>query len=339
MPVILGIESSCDDTAAAVLVDGYIRSNIVSSQKVHKQYGGVVPELAARAHLQNIIPVVDQALRTANIDKKEVNAVAYTLGPGLIGSLMVGNSFAKSYALSLGVPLIEVNHMQAHLLVHFEKSIPNPSFPFLGLTVSGGHTQLVLVNHPNQMEVIGQTLDDAVGETFDKVGQMIGLPYPAGPISDQYAKNGSANISFPKPKVADLDFSFSGLKTSVLYHLRKQQQMDAQYIENHREDLCASVQHTLINILMDKLEKAVQKTGIQEIVVGGGVSANAGLRQALSKKRGWNVFIPPLRFTTDNAAMIAVAGYFKYQTNNFGELDRQAESRLPLSCNSFTCPH
>lgn len=330
MPIILGIESSCDDTAAAVLVDGHIRSNIVASQDVHREYGGVVPELAARAHLQNIIPVVDQALSKANIDKKEVNAVAYTLGPGLIGSLMVGNSFAKSFALSLGIPLIEVNHMQAHVLVHFEKSIPNPSFPFLGLTVSGGHTQLVLVNRPNQMEVIGQTLDDAVGEAFDKIGKMIGLPFPAGPLIDQYAKNGSVNISFPMPKVADLDFSFSGLKTSVLYHLRKQQQMDEQYIQNHRDDLCASVQHTLINILMDKLEKAVQKTGIQEIVVGGGVSANAGLRQALSNKKGWNVFIPPLGFTTDNAAMIAVAGYFKYQTNQFGELDRQAESRLRL---------
>lgn len=330
MPIILGIESSCDDTAAAVLVDGHIRSNIVASQDVHREYGGVVPELAARAHLQNIIPVVDQALSKANIDKKEVNAVAYTLGPGLIGSLMVGNSFAKSFALSLGIPLMEVNHMQAHVLVHFEKSIPNPSFPFLGLTVSGGHTQLVLVNRPNQMEVIGQTLDDAVGEAFDKIGKMIGLPFPAGPLIDQYAKNGSVNISFPMPKVADLDFSFSGLKTSVLYHLRKQQQMDEQYIQNHRDDLCASVQHTLINILMDKLEKAVQKTGIQEIVVGGGVSANAGLRQALSNKKGWNVFIPPLGFTTDNAAMIAVAGYFKYQTNQFGELDRQAESRLRL---------
>ena len=330
MPVILGIESSCDDTAAAVLVDGHIQSNIISSQKVHKQYGGVVPELAARAHLQNIIPVVDQALRTANIDKKEVNAVAYTLGPGLIGSLLVGNSFAKSFAISLDVPLIEVNHMQAHLLVHFEKSIPNPSFPFLGLTVSGGHTQLVLASSPNQMEVIGQTLDDAVGEAFDKVGKMIGLPYPAGPFIDKYTQNGKANIPFPTPKVSDLNFSFSGFKTSVLYHLRKQQQRDEHYIQNHRDDLCASVQHTLVNILMEKLEKAVNKTGVNEIVIGGGVSANTGLRQALSKKTNWNVFIPPLAFTTDNAAMIAVAGYFKYQNNTFGALDRQAQSRMPL---------
>ena len=230
MPIILGIESSCDDTAAAVLVDGYIRSNIVASQDVHREYGGVVPELAARAHLQNIIPVVDQALSKANIDKKEVNAVAYTLGPGLIGSLLVGNSFAKSLAMSLNVPLIEVNHMQAHLLVHFEKSIPNPSFPFIGLTVSGGHTQLVLVMSPNRMEVIGQTLDDAVGEAFDKAGKMIGLPYPAGPHIDKYAQDGEPNISFSMPKVPGLDFSFSGFKTSVLYFLRKQQKLDKDYI-------------------------------------------------------------------------------------------------------------
>ena len=330
MPVILGIESSCDDTAAAVLVDGYIRSNIIANQKVHKEYGGVVPELAARAHLQNIIPVVDQALTTANIDKKEVNAVAYTLGPGLIGSLLVGNSFAKSLSMSLGVPLIEVNHMQAHLLVHFEKSIPDPSFPFLGLTVSGGHTQLVLVNSPSEMEVIGQTLDDAVGEAFDKVGKMIGLPYPAGPYIDKYAQNGEPNFPFSVPKVSGLDFSFSGFKTSVLYYLRKQQQLDKDYIQNHRNDLCSSVQHILVKILMEKLDKAVIQTGIKEIVVGGGVSANSGLRQALSKQKNWNVFIPPLSFTTDNAAMIAVAGYFKYQNNNFGVLDSQAQSRISL---------
>ena len=330
MPVILGIESSCDGTAAAVLIDGHICSNIIANQKVHKQYGGVVPELAARAHLQNIIPVVDQALSTANIDKKEVNAVAYTIGPGLIGSLLVGNSFAKSLSMSLGVPLIEVNHMQAHLLVHFEKSIPDPSFPFLGLTVSGGHTQLVLVNSPSEMEVIGQTLDDAVGEAFDKAGKMIGLPYPAGPYIDKYAQNGEPNISFSIPKVPGLDFSFSGFKTSVLYYLRKHQQLDKDYIQNHRNDLCSSVQHILVNILMEKLEKAVIQTGIKEIVIGGGVSANSGLRQALSKQTDWNVFIPPLSFTTDNAAMIAVAGYFKYQNNNFGVLDRQAQSRMSL---------
>jgi N6-L-threonylcarbamoyladenine synthase len=330
MPVILGIESSCDDTAAAVFFDGHIRSNIIANQKVHKQYGGVVPELAARAHLQNIIPVVDQALSTANIDKKEINAVAYTLGPGLIGSLLVGNSFAKSLAMSLGVPLIEVNHMQAHLLVHFEKSIPDPSFPFLGLTISGGHTQLVLVNSPSEMEVIGQTLDDAVGEAFDKAGKMIGLPYPAGPYIDKYAQNGEPNIPFSMPKVSGLDFSFSGFKTSVMYYLRKQQQLDKDYIQNHRNDLCSSVQHILVNILMEKLDKAVIETGIKEIVIGGGVSANSGLRQALSKQTDWNVFIPPLSFTTDNAAMIAVAGYFKYQNNNFGVLDRQAQSRMSL---------
>ena len=331
MPIILGIESSCDDTAAAVLVDGHIRSNIVASQDVHREYGGVVPELAARAHLQNIIPVVDQALSKANIDKKEVNAVAYTLGPGLIGSLLVGNSFAKSLAMSLNdVPLIEVNHMQAHLLVHFEKSIPNPSFPFIGLTVSGGHTQLVLVKSPNRMEVIGQTLDDAVGEAFDKAGKMIGLPYPAGPHIDKYAQDGEPNISFSMPKVPGLDFSFSGFKTSVLYYLRKQQELDKDYIRNNRNDLCSSVQHILVNILIEKLKKAVIETGIKEIVIGGGVSANSGLRLALSKQTDWNVFIPPLSFTTDNAAMIAVAGYFKYQNKSFGDLNRQAQSRMVL---------
>ena len=330
MPIILGIESSCDDTAAAVLIDGYIRSNIIASQDVHREYGGVVPELAARAHLQNIIPVVDQAFSKANIDKKEVNAVAYTLGPGLIGSLLVGNSFAKSLAMSLNVPLIEVNHMQAHLLVHFEKSIPNPSFPFIGLTVSGGHTQLVLVKSPNKMEVIGQTLDDAVGEAFDKVGKMIGLPYPAGPYIDKYAQDGEPNISFSIPKVPGLDFSFSGFKTSVLYYLRKQQELEKDYIRNHRNDLCSSVQHILVNILIEKLKKAVIETGIKEIVIGGGVSANSGLRLALSKQTDWNVFIPPLSFTTDNAAMIAVAGYFKYQNKSFGDLDSQAQSRMVL---------
>ncbi len=330
MPIILGIESSCDDTAAAVLVDRHIRSNIVASQDVHREHGGVVPELAARAHLQNIIPVVDQALSKANIDKKEVNAVAYTLGPGLIGSLLVGNSFAKSLAMSLNVPLIEVNHMQAHLLVHFEKSIPNPSFPFIGLTVSGGHTQLVLAKSPNRMEVIGQTLDDAIGEAFDKAGKMIGLPYPAGPHIDKYAQDGEPNISFSMPKVPGLDFSFSGFKTSVLYYLRKQQELDKDYIRNHRNDLCSSVQHILVNILIEKLKKAVIETGIKEIVIGGGVSANSGLRLALSKQTDWNVFIPPLSFTTDNAAMIAVAGYFKYQNKSFGDLNRQAQSRMVL---------
>ena len=330
MPVILGIESSCDDTAASVLVDGHIRSNIIANQEVHKQYGGVVPELAARAHLQNIIPVVDQALSTANIDKKEVNAVAYTLGPGLIGSLLVGNSFAKSLAMSLDVPLIEVNHMQAHLLVHFEKSISDPPFPFLGLTVSGGHTQLVLVSSPTELKVIGQTLDDAVGEAFDKAGKMIGLPYPAGPYIDKYAQDGEPNIPFSMPKVPGLDFSFSGFKTSVLYYLRKQQQLDKHFIQKRRNDLCSSVQHILVNILMEKLEKAVAKTGIKDIVIGGGVSANSGLRLALSNKTEWNVYIPPISFTTDNAAMVAVAGYFKYQNKNFGVLNRQAQSRMLL---------
>ena len=330
MPVILGIESSCDDTAAAVLVDGHIFSNIIANQKVHKHYGGVVPELAARAHLQNIIPVVDQALSKANIDKKEVNAIAYTLGPGLIGSLLVGNSFAKSLSMSLEVPLIEVNHMHAHLLVHFEKSIPDPSFPFIGLTVSGGHTQLIIVKSPFEMEIIGQTLDDAVGEAFDKAGKIMGLPYPAGPYIDKYAQKGEPKIPFAKPNVPGLDFSFSGFKTSVLYYLKKQMQQDKDYIKNNRNDLCSSIQHILVSILMDKLQKAVIQTGIKEIVIGGGVSANSGLRQALNDQKDWNVFVPPLSLTTDNAAMIAVAGYFKYQNKNFSVLDRQAQSRMSL---------
>lgn len=330
MPVILGIESSCDDTAAAVLVDGYVRSNIIANQEVHKHYGGVVPELAARAHLQHIIPVVDQALDKANIDKKEVNAVAYTLGPGLMGSLLVANSFAKSLAMSLEVPLIEVNHMQAHLLVHFEKSTPNPSFPFLGLTVSGGHTQLVLVTAPDQMKVIGQTLDDAIGEAFDKAGKMLGLPYPAGPYIDHYAQRGTPNIPFSIPKVPDLDFSFSGFKTNVLYFLQKQQELDKNFITDQRNNLCASIQSTLLRIVMEKLEKAVDQTGVNQIVLGGGVSANSGLRKALAKRKEWNVFIPPLAFTTDNAAMIAVAGHFKYQHNHFGKLTSQSQSRMSL---------
>ncbi|MGB0260678.1 MAG: tRNA (adenosine(37)-N6)-threonylcarbamoyltransferase complex transferase subunit TsaD [Flavobacteriaceae bacterium] len=330
MPIILGIESSCDDTAAAVLQDGSILSNVIANQRVHEQFGGVVPELAARAHLQNIVPVVDQALAQANIAKKDIHAVAYTLGPGLVGSLLVGNSFAKSLALSLGVPLIEVNHMQAHLLVHFEKDLPKPKFPFLGLTVSGGHTQLVIVRNVDDMEIIGETLDDAVGEAFDKAGKMLGLPYPSGPAIDRLAREGKACVEFAKPSVSALNFSFSGLKTSILYHLRDKHQEDDKYIKKNLNDLCASIQSTIVSIVMEKLELAVQQTGITEVALGGGVSANSGLRNALMNKKKWNIYLPPLSLTTDNAAMIALAGSFKYENGNYGQLDSHAQSRMPL---------
>jgi N6-L-threonylcarbamoyladenine synthase len=330
MPIILGIESSCDDTAAAVLKDGSILSNVIANQQIHEQYGGVVPELAARAHLQNIVPVVDQALAQANIDKKDLHAVAYTLGPGLVGSLLVGNSFAKSLAISLNIPLIEVNHMQAHLLVHFEKDLPKPKFPFLGLTVSGGHTQLVLVEDIDQMKVIGETLDDAVGEAFDKAGKMLGLPYPSGPSIDRLAKKGVARVEFSKPKVSGLDFSFSGLKTSILYHLRAKQKEDSHYIINNLNDLCASIQTTIVSIVTEKITSAVKQTGITEIALGGGVSANSELRNALKANKEWNVYLPPLSLTTDNAAMIALAGAFKFEKENFGQLYSHAQSRMPF---------
>lgn len=330
MPIILGIESSCDDTAAAVLHDGSILSNVIANQRVHEQFGGVVPELAARAHLQNIVPVVDQALAQANIAKNDIHAVAYTLGPGLVGSLLVGNSFAKSLALSLDVPLIEVNHMQAHLLVHFEKDLPKPKFPFLGLTVSGGHTQLVIVRNVDDMEIIGETLDDALGEAFDKAGKMLGLPYPSGPAIDRLACEGKPCIEFAKPNVSALNFSFSGLKTSILYHLRDQQEQDDKYIKKNLNDLCASIQSTIVSIVMEKLELAVQQTGITEVALGGGVSANSGLRDALMAKKEWNVYLPPLSLTTDNAAMIALAGSFKYENGKYGQLDSHAQSRMPF---------
>ena len=328
MPIILGIESSCDDTAAAVLVDRHIRSNIVASQDVHREHGGVVPELAARAHLQNIIPVVDQALSKANIDKKEVNAVAYTLGPGLIGSLLVGNSFAKSLAMSLNVPLIEVNHMQAHLLVHFEKSIPNPSFPFIGLTVSGGHTQLVLVKSPNRMEVIGQTLDDAVGEAFDKVGKMIGLPYPAGPYIDKYAQDGEPNISFSIPKVPGLDFSFSGLKTSALNTINSEN-LDEQI----KADIACAFVDAVVDTLTIKCQRAIEETKINQLVVAGGVSANKQLQHALVsmlKKENGEVFFPRNEYCTDNGAMVAYAGYLRIKKGHSEPLSFHAKPRWSI---------
>ncbi len=326
---ILGIESSCDDTSAAVIKDGYILSNYIANQDVHRAYGGVVPELASRAHQQNIIPVVDQALKTAGVCKEEVSAVAFTRGPGLLGSLLVGTSFAKSFALAMDIPLVEVNHLQAHILVHFikqfEKEKKQPEFPFLCLLVSGGHTQIVVVKDYLDMEIIGQTIDDAAGEAFDKCAKVIGLPYPGGPVIDKNAKQGNKEaFTFNKPKIKDLDYSFSGLKTSFLYFIRDEMKKNADFVKNNMNDLCASIQYTIINILMEKLELASKQTGIKQIALAGGVSANSGLRNALiekAKKNGWETYIPEFKFTTDNAAMIAITGYYKYLNKDFTTQD------------------
>lgn len=321
---ILGIESSCDDTSAAVLNNTRVLSNVIANQQVHEKFGGVVPELASRAHQQNIIPVIDLALKVANIDKKQLDAVAYTRGPGLLGSLLVGASFAKTFALSLGIPLIETDHMEAHILAHFlmdDEDRPLPEFPFLCLTVSGGHTQIVLVKSTKQMEIIGKTIDDAAGEAFDKAAKIMGLPYPGGPLIDKLAKEGNpARFHFSEPQVPGLDYSFSGLKTSILYFLRDQLRADSQFIETNRADLCASIQHTIISILMKKLVLATETTGIKQVAIAGGVSANSGLRQTMLQKRdelGWKVFIPKISYSTDNAAMIAASGYFKYREGDF----------------------
>ncbi len=333
MPInILGIESSCDDTAASILTDGEVKSNVIANQNVHRLYGGVIPELASRAHLQNIIPVVTQALYQANIDKKELHAVAYTQGPGLMGSLLVGNAFAKSISMALNIPLIEVNHMQAHLLVHFVKNPKKnpPQFPFLGLTISGGHTQLILVRDYFKMELLGETLDDAVGEAFDKTGKMLGLSYPAGPEIDRLAQKGIPIHPIAKPKIEGLNFSFSGLKTSVLYYLQKQQQKDPSFIQKNINNLCASIQEKIVTILIEKIELAVHKTNVTRIVLGGGVSANKGLRHALKEHPSWDVHLPELQYTTDNAAMIAMVGYLKYGRQNFSDLSSHAQSRFPL---------
>jgi len=320
---ILGIESSCDDTAAAVLCNGKIKSNIVATQKIHKEYGGVVPELASRAHQQNIVPVIHQAIEKAGITKEDLTAIAFTRGPGLMGSLLVGTSFAKSLSLALQIPLIEVNHMQAHLLAHFieEDGFEKPNFPFLGMTISGGHTQIVKVTDYFTMEVIGETLDDAVGEAYDKCGKMLNLPYPGGPLIDKYAREGNPKaFPFAKPKVKGLDFSFSGLKTSVLYFLQKQEKINPNFVEENLKDLCSSFQDTVVHILMDKLKKAVKQTGIKEIAIGGGVSANSAIRTALTDaqtKYGWKTYIPKFEYTTDNAAMIAIVGHYKYLDKQF----------------------
>ncbi len=333
---ILGIESSCDDTAAAVIHNGLILSNVVATQKIHEEYGGVVPELASRAHQQNIVPVVQLALRKANIDKKQLSAIAFTRGPGLMGSLLVGTSFSKSLAMGLGIPLIDVNHMQAHILAHFIKAEEQtaPDFPFIALTISGGHTQLVMVTDYFAMEVIGQTLDDAVGEAFDKSGKIFGLPYPSGHLIDKYAQNGNPKAyKFPKPKVGPLDFSFSGLKTAVLYFVEKEVKANPDFVSENLEDLCASLQYTIVDYLMDKLKNAVELTGIKEVAIGGGVSANSGIRTALieaEKKYGWKTHIPKIEYCTDNAAMIAMVGELKYKQGLFAKNDVVAKARLKM---------
>ncbi len=321
---ILGIESSCDDTSASVIKNTQILSNVVANQEVHKKYGGVVPELASRAHQQNIIPVVESALQEANITKNQLNAIAFTRGPGLLGSLLVGTSFAKTFALGLNISLIEVDHLQAHVLAHFiQESEADlvPVFPFLCLTVSGGHTQIVLVEDYFKMKIIGKTIDDASGEAFDKAAKILGLEYPGGPLIDKYAKLGNANaFKFPEPKISGLDYSFSGLKTSFLYLVRDQLKIDDNFTKNNRDDLCASIQKTIVQVLLNKLKKASITTGIKEIVIAGGVSANSEIRQTLLNYRnelGWNVFIPKLEYTTDNAAMIAITGYLKFRNKQF----------------------
>lgn len=325
--VILGIESSCDDTSAAVLRDSTLLSNFIANQQVHEMYGGVVPELASRAHQQNIIPVVDHALRIAGVDRSEVNAVAFTRGPGLMGSLLVGVSFAKGFALANRIPMVEVNHLHGHILVHCideeGKNIPHPKFPFLCLLVSGGHSQIVVVKSPLQMEIIGQTIDDAAGEAFDKCAKVLGLGYPGGPVVDRLAKEGDPNaFKFSKPSIPELNYSFSGLKTSVLYFLRDRLKEDANFIELHKADICASLQKTIIDILLKKLIEASKQTGITQVAVAGGVSANSGLRNALqleAQKRKWELYLPEFKFTTDNAAMIAIAGYYRYLNGMFAD--------------------
>ncbi len=331
---ILAIESSCDDTGAAVLCNEKVLSNVVAQQEIHEAYGGVIPELASRAHQQNIVPVVDVALKKAGINKNQLHAIAFTQGPGLMGSLLVGNSFAKSLSLSLNIPLIAVHHMHAHIFAHFieEEGFEKPEFPFLALTISGGHTQIVQVNSHSDLIVLGETTDDAVGEAFDKTAKTLGFPYPGGPLIDRHAQNGNPKaFGFTKPKVPNLNFSFSGLKTQILYFIQKETQKNPDFIKENLDDLCASVQYTIIEILMDKLKKAVEETGIQKIAIGGGVSANSGIRKALQDadtKYGWKTFIPKFEYTTDNAAMIGIVGYLKYQAGIFSDTEVVSQARM-----------
>lgn len=336
--IILGIESSCDDTSAAIIRDGVLLSNVIASQDVHKAYGGVIPELASRAHQQNIVPVVSEAIHRAGISKEDITAIAFTRGPGLLGSLLVGTSFAKTLAISLNVPLIEVNHLQGHILANFvkqpDKDVPMPSFPYLCLLVSGGNSQIVRVDDPLHYEILGRTIDDAVGEAFDKCSKMMGLGYPGGPIIDRLAKEGDPErFKFSKPHIPGLDYSFSGLKTSFLYTLRDGLKADPDFIERNRADLAASLQKTIIDILMDKLDKAVKTTGVKALAIGGGVSANSGVRRAVQEfcdARGIEAFIPERKFTTDNAAMIAMAGYFKYIERDFCRYDSVPYARVEI---------
>lgn len=335
MALILALESSCDETAAAICEDEYILSNVIRSQQIHEQYGGVVPELASRAHLEAVVPVVDQALQKANRTLEEIDAIAFTQSPGLIGSLLVGAGFAKSLSLALQKPLIAVNHMQAHVLANLirkkDEDHPVPKFPFLCLTVSGGHTQIVLCHDPLHLEVIGQTLDDAAGEAFDKAAKMLGLPYPGGPLIDKHAATGNAVYSFPEPRIDGLNFSFSGLKTSILYFIREHQAKDENFIKDHIDDICASVQGRIISILLRKFQLAAEQTGISDLCIAGGVSANKGLRKAFQKlgaDRGWNTFIPAFQYCTDNAAMIAIAAYYRYQQKQFAPLSAVPSARI-----------
>jgi N6-L-threonylcarbamoyladenine synthase len=335
---ILAIESSCDDTSAAIVRDGYILSNLIAGQEIHRSYGGVVPELASRAHQANVVPVIDQAIKKAGIKIEEISAVAFTRGPGLLGSLLVGTSFAKGFALARKIPLIEVNHLQAHVLAHFilEKGREEliPSFPFLCLLVSGGHTQLIVVRSHFEMEVIGNTIDDAAGEAFDKCGKVMGFPYPAGPVIDKLAAEGNKDtFRFSKPVIKGLDFSFSGLKTNFLYFLRDRIMENPEFISENKSNLCASLQHTIISILVSKLVKASAETGIKEIGIAGGVSANSGLRNAIKNealRRNWRLFIPPFSYTTDNAAMIGITGYYKYLRGDFTGQDVSPLARFDV---------
>ncbi len=334
---ILGIESSCDDTSAAVICNGKVLSNVVANQEIHAKYGGVVPELASRAHQQNIVPVVQQAIAQAGIDKAQLNAIAFTRGPGLMGSLLVGTSFAKSLSLGLQIPLIDVNHMQAHVLAHFikEETHKTPPFPFLCLTISGGHTQIVKINDYFDMEILGETIDDAVGEAFDKSAKLLGLPYPGGPLVDKYAQLGNPKaFQFTKPKVGDLDFSFSGLKTAILYFIQKKEKEDTNFIKDHLYDICASIQYTIVEILMDKLKNAVQQTQIKHVAIAGGVSANSEIRKRLTQAQqhwDWETYIPKFEYTTDNAAMIAMAGYLKFLKEEYATASVTAQARLKVT--------
>ena len=334
--IILGIESSCDDTSAAVIRDGYLLSNVIASQDVHRCYGGVVPELASRAHELNIVPVVSEALNRAGVNASDLTAIAFTRGPGLLGSLLVGTSFAKSLGVALDIPIVMVNHLQGHILANFvkqpDKPVREPAFPYLCLLVSGGNSQIVRVDDPLHFEILGQTIDDAVGEAFDKCSKMMGLGYPGGPIIDRLAKEGDPDrFKFAKPHIPGLDYSFSGIKTSLLYFVRDEMAKDPEFMEKNKEDICASFQKALIDILLDKLIKAAKQTGIKEITIGGGVSANSGLRNRIEeegRKRGWNTYLPEFKFTTDNAAMIAIAGYYHYLAGEQASLDVAPVSRM-----------